>query len=31
VRALGDQANLDLHRTWFDRQRYFLLALFRPR
>jgi L-histidine Nalpha-methyltransferase len=31
VRALGDQANLDLCRTWFDRQRYFLLALFRPR
>jgi dimethylhistidine N-methyltransferase len=31
VRQLGDQANLDLHRTWFDRQRYFLLALFRPR
>ena len=31
VRELGDQANLDLRRTWFDRQRYFLLALFRPR
>jgi dimethylhistidine N-methyltransferase len=31
VRALGEQANLDLRRTWFDRQRYFLLALFRPR
>lgn len=31
VRALGHQANLDLCCTWFDRQRYFLLALFRPR
>ena len=31
VRTLGHQANLDLCRTWFDRQRYFLLALFRPR
>jgi uncharacterized SAM-dependent methyltransferase len=31
VRALGQQANLDLRRTWFDRQHYFLLALFRPR
>lgn len=30
VRALGHQANLDLRRTWFDPQRYFLLALFRP-
>ena len=30
VRALGAQANLDLRRTWLDRQRYFLLALFRP-
>jgi L-histidine N-alpha-methyltransferase len=31
VRDLGYQANLVLRRTWFDAQRYFLLALFRPR
>jgi dimethylhistidine N-methyltransferase len=31
VRALGHQANLVLCRSWFDRQHYFLLALFRPR
>ena len=31
VRELGRQANLELCRQWFDRQRYFLLALFRPR
>jgi dimethylhistidine N-methyltransferase len=31
VRALGHQASLALCRRWFDRQRYFLLALFRPR
>ena len=31
VRALGEQAGLDLSHTWFDRQHYFLLALFRPR
>jgi dimethylhistidine N-methyltransferase len=30
VRDLGYQANLVLSRTWFDAQRYFLLALFRP-
>jgi L-histidine N-alpha-methyltransferase len=30
VRELGHQANLVLCRKWFDRQRYFLLALFRP-
>jgi L-histidine Nalpha-methyltransferase len=30
VRDLGYQANLVLRRTWFDAQRYFLLALFRP-
>jgi uncharacterized SAM-dependent methyltransferase len=30
VRDLGQQADLDLHRTWFDTQGYFLLALFRP-
>ncbi len=30
VRELGHQAHLDLRRTWFDPQRYFLLALFRP-
>jgi len=31
VRELGHRANLVLRRTWFDSQRYFLLALFRPR
>jgi L-histidine Nalpha-methyltransferase len=30
VRELGYQANLVLHRAWFDARRYFLLALFRP-
>jgi dimethylhistidine N-methyltransferase len=30
VRELGHHANLVLHRTWFDPQGYFLLALFRP-
>lgn len=30
VRQLGHHANLALRRTWFDLQRYFLLALFRP-
>ncbi len=30
VRELGHHANLVLRRTWFDPQRYFLLALFRP-
>jgi L-histidine Nalpha-methyltransferase len=30
VRDLGYQANLVLRRAWFDAQRYFLLALFRP-
>ncbi len=30
VRALGWQANLRLHRTWFDSQRHFLVGLFRP-
>ena len=30
IRALGAQACLDLRRTWFDKRRYFLLALFRP-
>jgi L-histidine Nalpha-methyltransferase len=30
VRDLGYRANLVLRRTWFDAQRYFLLALFRP-
>jgi L-histidine Nalpha-methyltransferase len=30
VRDLGYQANLVLRRTWFDAQRHFLLALFRP-
>lgn len=29
VQALGAQAGLTLQRTWFDRQRYFVLALFR--
>jgi L-histidine Nalpha-methyltransferase len=31
VRDLGSQADLMLHRAWFDARRYFLLALFRPR
>ncbi len=30
VRELGHHGNLVLRRTWFDPQRYFLLALFRP-
>jgi uncharacterized SAM-dependent methyltransferase len=30
IRALAAQARLQLERTWYDRQRYFLLALFRP-
>jgi L-histidine N-alpha-methyltransferase len=29
IAALGAQAHLALAHTWFDRQRYFLLALFR--
>lgn len=29
VQALGAQARLQMHRTWSDRQGYFLLALFR--
>jgi dimethylhistidine N-methyltransferase len=29
VRDLGHRAHLTLSRTWFDRQRYFLLGLFR--
>jgi dimethylhistidine N-methyltransferase len=29
IRALGHRAHLALHRTWFDRQHYFLLGLFR--
>jgi len=29
IRALGRRAHLALHRTWFDRQHYFLLGLFR--
>ena len=29
IRALGHRADLALHRTWFDRQHYFLLALLR--
>ena len=29
IRALGRRAHLTLSRTWFDRQRYFLLGLFR--
>jgi uncharacterized SAM-dependent methyltransferase len=29
IRALGQQARLTLSRTWFDRQRYFVLGLFR--
>jgi len=31
VRDLGHQADLVVRRTWFDAQRYFALALFRPR
>jgi L-histidine Nalpha-methyltransferase len=30
VQALGAQSRLRLERTWFDSQKYFLLALFRP-
>jgi dimethylhistidine N-methyltransferase len=30
VRDMGQRANLALQRTWFDRQGYFLVALFRP-
>jgi L-histidine Nalpha-methyltransferase len=30
VREFGHHAHLVLRRTWFDPQRYFLLALFRP-
>jgi L-histidine N-alpha-methyltransferase len=30
VRDMGLRANLALQRTWFDQQRYFLVALFRP-
>ena len=29
VREMGRQANLILHRTWFDHQRYFVVCLFR--
>jgi len=29
ISALGRRAHLALHRTWFDRQHYFLLGLFR--
>jgi len=29
IRALGHTAHLTLSRTWFDRQGYFLLGLFR--
>jgi uncharacterized SAM-dependent methyltransferase len=29
IRALGKSAGLTLSRTWFDRQRYFVLGLFR--
>ena len=29
IRTLGCRAHLALHRTWFDRQHYFLLGLFR--
>jgi len=29
IQALGRRAHLALHRTWFDRQHYFLLGLFR--
>jgi dimethylhistidine N-methyltransferase len=31
VRDLGDQADLMLRRSWFDQQRYCVVALFRPR
>jgi dimethylhistidine N-methyltransferase len=31
IRALGQDAGLTLSRTWFDRQHYFLLGLFRRR
>ncbi len=30
VCAMGEKANLRLDKTWFDRQRYFLVGLFRP-
>jgi uncharacterized SAM-dependent methyltransferase len=30
VRDMGRRAHLTLQRTWFDRQHYFLLGLFRP-
>jgi len=30
IRALGHCAGLALSRTWFDRQHYFVLGLFRP-
>lgn len=30
IRAMGSAARLALQRTWFDRQRHFLLALFCP-
>jgi dimethylhistidine N-methyltransferase len=30
VRDMGQRAHLTLQRTWFDRQHYFLLGLFRP-
>lgn len=30
VRDLGRRANLELRRTWFDRQQYFLVGLFHP-
>jgi uncharacterized SAM-dependent methyltransferase len=29
IQALGARAHLSLEHTWFDRQHYFLLALFR--
>jgi uncharacterized SAM-dependent methyltransferase len=29
IRALGRHAGLTLSRTWFDRQHYFVLGLFR--
>lgn len=29
IRDLGHRAQLDLQRTWFDRQQYFLVGLFR--
>lgn len=30
INDMGKRANLALHRTWFDNQNYFLVALFRP-